>query len=171
METFVRRLEYERKLEATQDPLRRWRERPRLVPDSDQKDTAFPALPLNMPIDYFHPSVFNKLQPHLRRRAAVPQIALLPDAKLSFTRHPDELLNDKDFNNKYGSTILKEYKVDDHDLGLFGEDDEEDDDWEDNDLELDDTEMECTSEGDEAEDVDMVDKRSKLIAHLSTDSI
>jgi hypothetical protein len=153
MENFVHRLEHERKLEATQDPSRRWRERLRLVPESDQKDTAFPALPFNMPVDYFQPSVFNNLQPHLRHRTAVPQIALLPDTNFSFTQHPDELLADDDFNDKYGSEVLKSYKLDD--LSFFGDEDEEDGDWEDDDLELD-TEMNASDDG--IEDVDMADK-------------
>ncbi|KAF6754953.1 hypothetical protein DFP72DRAFT_1123544, partial [Ephemerocybe angulata] len=75
--SFIRDLEFKREKNARLDRSKRWKERVRIVPSHDQEDTLFPALPEGMPIDYFDPDFYNSLEPNLRSRIAIPEVALL----------------------------------------------------------------------------------------------
>ena len=159
---FIRKLDQDRERAARLDPGRRWRERLRMLPLENQKDTLFPTLPLSIPIDYYDPDFFNKVPPRLRSRIATQQVAFLPDVSESFGGHPDEKLNDKAFTTKYGDTVFARYGVLDHsdfnskeeaeagDLVGFDKDFDED------------------MVSDEAE---IESKRSALVVHLSSDMI
>lgn len=109
-EKFIRVLDKEREASAMQDSTKRWRERKRVVP-SNQKTSPFRALPEDMPIDYFEPNFYNRLQPRLRMRITNNTIALLPNVEESFRGTPDERLSDTNFNNKYGDQVLKRYNI------------------------------------------------------------
>ncbi|TEB22702.1 hypothetical protein FA13DRAFT_1595691, partial [Coprinellus micaceus] len=74
--TFIRDFDQVRERNTRLDQSKRWRERKRRVP-SNQKDTSFPTLPQNMPIDYFDPDFYNSLEASLRARIAIPEVALL----------------------------------------------------------------------------------------------
>ncbi len=159
---FIRKLDQDRERAARLDPGRRWRERLRVLPPENQKDTLFPTLPLSIPIDYYDPNFFNKLPPRLRGRIATQQVAFLPDASESFSGHPDEKLDDKAFTTKYGDTVFPRYEVPNYnnsdeeaetgDLVDFNNDFDED--------------MVLDASGAEIES-----KRSALVVHLSSDMI
>jgi hypothetical protein len=156
-ETWIRLLDKKREQDMRRDPTKRWRERLRLVPEV-QQDSDFQILPQGLPIDYFDPDFFNDLQPRLRSRTAVQTVALLPDASLSFSRHPDEKLSDEAFMAKYGDEVLARYDLSD----LVDEQDEEE--W------IVDDEMADDVDSDEdPEDLDMSARRSTLTAQLSMD--
>jgi hypothetical protein len=158
-EAWIRLLDQKREQSIRRDPSKRWRERLRLVPDVPQ-DSDFQILPQGLPIDYFDPDFFNELQPRLRSSTAIQKVALLPDAKLSFARHPDEKLSDEAFMEKYGADVLARYDFSD----LIEEQDEEE--W------IVDDQMEDEEESDnDFEDVDMPARRSTLTAQLSMDDI
>ena len=110
VEKFIRVLDKEREASAMQDSTKRWRERKRVVP-SNQKTSPFRALPEDMPINYFEPNFYNRLQPHLHMRITNNTIALLPNVEESFRGTPDERLSDTNFNNKYGDQVLKRYNI------------------------------------------------------------
>jgi len=131
MELFIRKLDEKREEENRYNFRRRGAQKDRIrrLPNPPQ-DTAYHALPQNIPIDYFDPSFFNQLQPDLRRQiASSSSIALLPNIEDTFTRCPDERLRDDDFMDKYGSMVLSRYLVDDSDESIGEEenwlDDEE----------------------------------------------
>ena len=107
-EVFIRLLDKKRYETAQVDPSKRWKERPRELP-SQPKQTAYPTLPCNIPIDYFAHEYYNSLQPRLRHHITNSKIALLPDVNLSFSSTADEKLTDQDFNSKYGAQVLKKY--------------------------------------------------------------
>jgi hypothetical protein len=107
---FIRRLDKKRYETAQIDPRKRWKERPRELP-SQPKQTAYPTLPCNMPIDYFDHEFYNSLQPRLRHDITNTKIALLPDINLSFTGTADEKLTDQAFNSKYGANVLMKYNL------------------------------------------------------------
>ena len=137
---------------------RRSRDRLRFVPEADQKDSDFLALPSSLPINCYDPDFFNAQQPCTRNRIAIPKIALLPDVTRSFTGEADERLSDEKFMGKYGEAVLSRYNLDD--LDAFG--DEED--WiEDND------EMDEDYEGEE--DPESTGQRTNLVVRLSSESI
>jgi hypothetical protein len=130
----------------------------RLVPDN-QKDTEFLALPLGIPIDYFEPEFFNRLQPHLRHHIAVQKVAFLPDVGRSFTHDPDERLDDNLFMEKYGKTILAKYDLD----GLDSLAAEEEWDMDGEAVESSDDDME------DVDDTNVSLSRLQLAAHLSVE--
>lgn len=109
-EAFIRLLDKKRYETAQVDPSKRWRERLRELP-SQPKQTTYPALPCNMPIDYFDHQYYNSLQPHLRHHITNAKIALLPDVSLSFSGTADEKLTDDAFNGKYGAQVLAKYNL------------------------------------------------------------
>jgi len=109
-EVFIRRLDKKRYETAQMDSRKRWKERPRELP-SQPKQTAYPTLPSNMPIDYFDHEYYNSLQPRLRHDITNTKIALLPDVNLSFTGTADEKLTDQVFNSKYGAEVLMKYNL------------------------------------------------------------
>jgi hypothetical protein len=109
-ETFIQLLDKKQYETAQVDPRKRWRERPRELPPQP-KQTSYPALPCNIPIDYFHHEYFNFLQPRLRYHVTNAKITLLPDVSLSFSGAPDERLTDQAFNNKYGTQVLEKYNL------------------------------------------------------------
>ena len=80
---------------------------------SEPQETAFLTLPQNIPIDYYDPSFFNGLQPHLRKRIASQNIALLPNIEDSFTKCADENLSDSAFQLKFADAVLVKYRLDD----------------------------------------------------------
>lgn len=121
---FIRLLDKKRYESAQFDPSKRWKERPRELP-SQPKQTAYPTLPCNMPIDYFAHEYYNLLQPCLRHQITNAKIALLPDVNLSFSGTADEKLTDKAFNTKYGAQVLMNYNLVD-DADFYREDDGED---------------------------------------------
>ena len=130
----------------------------------DQNDTEILALPGGMPIDYFDPDFFNRLQPRLRNTLVIDKIAFLPDVDKSFTSNMDEKLSDKKFMEKYGGSVLGQYKlVDDADLERDedngdGEDEDEDEDEDDED-----------EDGEDMVDETLADQRRELAAELSAD--
>jgi hypothetical protein len=109
---FIRLLDKVRKEDVRRDPTKRWRERLRKVPET-QQETKMEALPLGMPIDYFDPDYFNGLQPRLRFRITNTQVALPPDIEAIFKSRNtvDGKLSDKDFTKKYGADILGKYEL------------------------------------------------------------
>lgn len=141
-EEFIRRLDEVREQSARLDPSRkRFAERLRCIPTENQKSSAFQRLPEHMPIDYFDPTFYNRLQPRLRHSITTLQVALLPNSSQYFTRSADERLTDAQFMEKYGDAILAQYQIvaeddledGDGDSGLQVEDlmDQDDDDSED----------------------------------------
>jgi hypothetical protein len=159
VEEWIRLLDQKREEDTHQDPSKRWREHLRIVPDN-QKDSEFLVHPTGMPIDYFDPGFYNRLQPHLRYSITTKKVSLLPDVTNSFGGNPDEKLSDAAFMKKYAESILAKYdlvdegeledanekdSITDHDDELIPYDDE---DWD--------------------RDDDMADKRQELAAHLST---
>ena len=108
---FIRKLDEKREQAARFDGTRRWRERLRVVPLENQKETLFPALPLSIPVDYFDPNFFNQLPPRLRYRLAVKKVALLPDISASFGANSDEKLSDLAFTAKYGDAVFSQYEM------------------------------------------------------------
>jgi len=80
---------------------------------SKLQDIAFPTLSQGVPVDYYDPEFFSKLQPQLCHKIANKSIALLPDIEEIFTYSQDEQLSDKAFMQKYGEDILARYKLDD----------------------------------------------------------
>lgn len=111
---FFRLLDAARERDTRLDPSRRWVERVRIEP-AEPIETAFPSIPLHMPVDYFDPDFFNELQPNLRAKAANPSVSLLPDVDQSFTRCEDEHLSDAEFNDKYAAEHLPNYDLFDED--------------------------------------------------------
>ena len=73
------------------------------------------VVPFGVPVDYFDPTFFNAQGLALRKKIAIPIVALLPNVKESFSSYPDEHLSDLAFNQKYGNDILALYKFDDLD--------------------------------------------------------
>lgn len=110
---FLRKLDIERENQARLDPSKTWRERPRRERPEGSKTvfTAFPGLPLNMPIDYFKPEFFNKLTPTLRAKAGSYHVAFLPNIEDSLSLCDDECLSDADFDKKYADACLAQYKM------------------------------------------------------------
>jgi hypothetical protein len=113
LELWIRMLDKLRK--QTDEMLgKRKKERIRVLPSVPQP-TLFPALPTNMPIDYFNPDFFNIQQPTTRRRMAGPgksvTVALLPDVTQSFTHSKLERLTDEEFLMQLGDEILKKYDL------------------------------------------------------------
>lgn len=164
-EQSVRILGRKRKEDALRDPTKRWRERPREVPQT-QQNSVFTALPEGMPIDYFDPEFYNSLQPRLRARITNTKVALLPDIHLSFTRSADEKLADKHFNTKFAAGVLGRYQlVEVDELQGIGEED----DW------LEDNDDEEMSDGKDEytvlEDVDMPLRQRELAAQLSIEAV
>jgi len=86
------------------------RKRPQELPPQP-KQTAYPALSCDMPIDYFDHDYFNSLQPRLWHDITNIKIALLPDISLSFLGTADEKLTDQAFNDKYGAEVLAKYNL------------------------------------------------------------
>lgn len=123
---WVRMLDRVRRETVEQHPTRKWRERRRIVPSdpSQQDDSPFVSTPDNMPIDYFEPDFFNKLQPKTRNRVATKQVAFLEDINRSFTWCPEERMSDKAFFKKYGKERLRLY-----DMVGDEEFDDADDEW------------------------------------------
>lgn len=80
-----------------------WTEWPCHIHATHQKYSAFLKLPENMPIDYFNPSFYNSLLPHLHFNIANHRITFLPDDQLCFTGTSDEKLSTKKFNSWWGS--------------------------------------------------------------------
>ena len=78
-----------------------------------QAETQFLVIPFGVLVDYFDPTFFNAWGPALKKKMAIPIVALLPNIKESFSSHPDECLSDSAFNQKYGNDILALYKFDD----------------------------------------------------------
>lgn len=109
-ERFIRLLDDERENAAKLDSSKQWRERKRMVP-LEPKISPFRALPEDMPIDYFEPSFYNRLQPRLRARVTNNTIALLPNIEETFRGNPDEQLSDRRFNAKYGPEVLSKYNI------------------------------------------------------------
>jgi hypothetical protein len=158
-EKWIRILDKKRQDDARRDPSKRWRERPREVPE-DPKPSDFTALPIGMPIDYFDPDFFNSLQPRLRYRITNTKVALLPDVDRSFFRDADEMLSDKQFNAKFGADVLAKYQlVEEGELEDIGEDEwlVDDEDGE---------EEEDTDDYDMSDDVDMSANQHSLAAQL-----
>lgn len=110
---WVRILDRVRRESIDQHPTRKWRERHRIVPSdpSQQQDSPFVSTPDNMPIDYFDPDFFNKLQPKTRNRIATTQMAFLEDIEESFTWCAGERISDKAFYKKYGKERLSLYHM------------------------------------------------------------
>jgi hypothetical protein len=133
-----------------------------LVPEV-QVETDFKALPEGMPIDYFDPTFFNRLQPNLRHRITSQVVALLPDTTQSFKGTPDETLSDGDFFAKYGSSVLSKYKLNDMQ--------DEDGEWiEDDDADMSDDSVDDGDEMDEGdEEEEVLVNRNKIVQHLSMD--
>jgi len=157
-EKFIRILDEKCEADARHDPSKRWSEHLHMIPTEDQQDSEFHTLPEKMPIDYFSPTFFNKLQPRLRNRVAIHQIAFLPDVTKSLTSNADERLDDKSFLNKYGANVLCKYNlVDSSDLA-----DEED--WI---VDVEDVEDGVDIQEDEMELV--MSKHGLLATHLSMD--
>lgn len=131
MEKFIRLLEEKRDEDFRYDTKRRRKERIRKVPEHPT-DTAFSALPLNMPIDYYDPAFFNARQPHLRKQIASDMVVLLPNIAETFTKSADERLSFDAFQKKYAKGVLAKYRRDDleefDEEGDWIDDDEFDDD-------------------------------------------
>ena len=87
------------------------RERVCKVP-SEFQETAFPTLPQNVPIDYYDPNFFNRLQLHLHKWIASQTVALLPNIEESFTKYANENLSDFAFQSKFADAILVKYRLD-----------------------------------------------------------
>ena len=162
-ETFIRILDLKREEEALLDPTkRRRREKIQLVPESDQKDSDFPALPSGLPIDYYDPDFFNSLQPRTRNHIATQKIALLPEVTLSFTGSTDEKLSDADFLAKHGPLVWIRYTLDEEEVDC--------EDW----IEDDDMDTDYGSDGDDATSSvseNMGDQRNTLVARLSSGAV
>lgn len=109
-ERWIRILDEKREEDARLDPSKRWKERARVVP-SEPQFSNFVALPEGQPIDYYAPDFYNGLQPRLRAQITNTNVALLPDVNRSFLRDEDELLDDQQFNTKYGAAVLARYRV------------------------------------------------------------
>ena len=73
------------------------------------------VVPFGVLVDYFDSTFFNAQGLALRKKIAIPIVALFPNVKESFSSHPDEHLSDLAFNQKYGNDILALYKFDDLD--------------------------------------------------------
>ena len=71
------------------------------------------TLPQNVPIDYYDPSFFNGLQPHLHKQIALQMVALLPNIKDSFIKYADENLSNSVFQSKFADTVLAKYRLND----------------------------------------------------------
>ncbi|KAF7779052.1 hypothetical protein Agabi119p4_3402 [Agaricus bisporus var. burnettii] len=134
--TWIRLLDRERELAAMYEGKTFRQDRIRTMPDNPD-ESAFPLLPLNMPLDYYDPTFFNFLQPNLRKRiaGAYPTVGLLPEVSHSFGRgpngkpHKDERLGEKAFNKKYRENVLLRYRLDDlDDIDAFDSDADDDDD-------------------------------------------
>ncbi|KJA19181.1 hypothetical protein HYPSUDRAFT_143997, partial [Hypholoma sublateritium FD-334 SS-4] len=110
---WVRILDRVRRESVEQHPTRKWRERRRIVPadTSRQEDSPFVSTPDNIPIDYFDPDFFNKLQPKTRNRVGMNQVAFLEDIEESFTWCANERISDKAFHKKYGTERLSLYHM------------------------------------------------------------
>ncbi|KAF4615913.1 hypothetical protein D9613_006379 [Agrocybe pediades] len=159
-EVFIRSLDIAREEDVRRDPSRRWKERLRLVRDEGRsKDTFFPALPPSMPIDYYAPEFFNRLQPRLRSKVSDMTIAIPPNPSTAFDRHPDLKLSDAEFQNKYGAEVFSRYELSD----LPDADEEEFADDEDDEMYAD------NSDEDDDFNEDMSAERAELVAHLSED--
>jgi len=78
---------------------------------SEPQETAFPTLPQNVPIDYYDPNFFNRLQLHLCKQIASQTVALLPNIEESFTKYADENLSNSAFQSKFADAILVKYKL------------------------------------------------------------
>ena len=164
-EAFIRLLDKKRYETAQVDPTKRWRERPRELPPQP-KQTAYPALPRNMPIDYFDHEYYNSLQPRLWHHITNAKIALLPVVSLSFSGTADEKLTDQAFDDKYGAEVLAKYNLVDE--TEFDGDDEWLEDDTDADMLEDDEYNE--NEGSATEgDVLMSTRQNELAAQLSID--
>lgn len=109
-ERFIRILDSERETAAIQDSSRRWREHKRVVAP-DQKISPFRALPEELPIDYFDPAFYNRLQPRLRHRVTNHTVALLPNIEESFRSTADEKLSDSRFHEKYYNSVIGRYNI------------------------------------------------------------
>lgn len=111
---------------------------------TDQQDSVFQTLPDHgLPIDYYDPIFYNRLQPAVKKRIAAQKVALLPVLADSFTQVGDELLDDDEFTEKWGLVVFCNYLM----LGEVNNDEE----WlDDNDGPLfdDDAEMEEMDGGD-----------------------
>jgi hypothetical protein len=127
-ERFIRRLEELREENVRYSSKKRWNERPRRVPATNQKVSTFLKLPENMPIDYFEPSFYNQLLPRLRFSIAEPFIVFLPDGQAPFGGTADEKLSTNKFNHKYGEAVLSKYELVTEDD--FADDEEDDEDEE-----------------------------------------
>jgi hypothetical protein len=92
---------------------------------SQPQETAFPALPIGIPVDYYDPTFFNHLPPELRKKIATPTIALLPKINNTFRDLADEYLDKDAFTAKFGKEVLAHYKL--SDLVMIKEDDWVDD--------------------------------------------
>ncbi len=126
------------------------------MPETNQKETDFPAVPSGLPIDYYDPDFFNSLQPQTRHRISTRKIALLPEITASFTGHLDEKLSDADFTEKHGPVVWIRYTLDDLE-GI------EADDW----IEDDEMDSDYMSEGDD----DIRDHQNALVTHLSSEAV
>ena len=80
---------------------------------SEPQETAFLTFPQNVPIDYYDPSFFNGLQPHLCKQIALQTVVLLPNIEDLFTKYADENLSNSVFQSKFANTVLAKYRLDD----------------------------------------------------------
>ena len=81
-------------------------------PLENQKDSEFLALLSGLiPIDYYDLTFFNSQQPCIHNWIASLKISFLPDVNLSFTMHPDERLDDMQFQEKYGGRVMARYTL------------------------------------------------------------
>ncbi|KAH9813764.1 hypothetical protein DFH28DRAFT_895778 [Melampsora americana] len=92
--------------------------------------SVFSKVPKNLPIDFYDPAFFNKLQPGQKRLIAnSEEVCFLPNAAQSFlpVPHPDENLHDRKFTAKYLDSVLESYDLTD------GSDDEPEEEFSDGD--------------------------------------
>jgi hypothetical protein len=167
-ESFIRLLDKKRYETAQVDSSKRWKERPRELPPQP-KQTAYPALPSHMPIDYFDHEYFNFLQPRLRHHVTNAKISLLPDVSLSFSGTADEKLTDQLFNDKYGAQVLEKYnRVDQAEFD--GTEDDGEDEWIVDDVDTnmsEDNEYDDNEDGAAEGDVLMSARQNSVAAQLS----
>ncbi|KAF5334252.1 hypothetical protein D9611_014574 [Ephemerocybe angulata] len=91
-------------------------------PRSQQKITMFPALPPNMPIDYYDPDFFNQLPLELRKKANIGVLVLPGKVEKSLNRKDaDGKLTGKQLMEKYGDDVLSCYDLDGFSSGDEGD--------------------------------------------------
>ena len=82
------------------------------MPSEPQK-TVFSTFSQNVPIDYYNPSFFNRLQPYLHKQIALQIVVFLSNIEDLFTKCADENLSDSVFQSKFADTVLAKYRLDD----------------------------------------------------------